>query len=621
MPKSVIIQFDAQRNSKEGDRPVRDFMRTFFEHALHAQGSKNEEFQRIYRVYRGQMDMNRRDPNRANIFVPKLHSTIETIVPQYVDALLGVRPYIPIELTKNRNADMGDAITDLLDCYLDTGNFYWEAVKLIKYVTLFGTGFIEALPDYEIKRVERLQPIVASSPFGQPQVVGMEKIVEMKSFLRLVYRAYAPWEIFKDPNAKTLADARGIIKFRGLTSKRQLKKMAERGAFPDFDPDKLDFDLAELDKDDIGKRIAQDLGVSMAKTDDDLGIWLSYESPERYIDFWNLTTVLRDLPNPFAKEHKGHGEINLTRIINTDDPNPYTSFYGIGEGKPVEQLSHAINENWNQTFDNHNMQNQGVIFYDEEALSVDQLVMIAGNRIPVTPARPGVTIRESFFERETPGLNRDHYAIPEKLEQMFDEATGLPGITRGEDISRQQTAREAILKRQAGDARMKLKIKLGEQMGLADFGLKCVHHIDQFATPDDIVEKIGAEKASTLPTVNPGAIDGGYRFAFKGSNRTAESQIKRQDAKDVYQLMAGNTTVDQNWLANWTLERFDVPDQERRQAVRTNEDALKMEEQLAQIAATGKQGEATRAISNGQTLGGNLGFTPSGRDQNEKLSI
>jgi hypothetical protein len=346
---------------------------------------------------------------------------------------------------------------------------------------------------------------------------------------------------------------------------------------------------------------------------------LSYESEDRYIDFWNWEHVLRDKDNPFSKQSGGHGQINLTKIVNTDDPNPETSWYGVGEGKPVEQLCHALNDNWNQTFDNHNMQNEGVIFYDEEAFNVDQLVMIAGNRIPAEIG-PGQSIDDVFSERKTPGLPRDHYAIPEKVEDMIDQTMGQHNIMRGETEMRGQTAREAILKKGAGDKRVKLKIKMIEKMGLGDFGLKALCHVEQFATPDDIIDKIGVERAMLLPTVNPANMDGGYEFRFKGSDRMADAQIKRQDAKDIYQLMRGDPTVSARWLAARTLRQFEVPDTELREALRSDEESLQLQMLMEQAGAGGKA-ESTRGVSSGRTIGGAIGYTPTGRDSNEKLGV
>ena len=87
--------------------------------------------------------------------------------------------------------------------------------------------------------------------------------------------------------------------------------------------------------------------------------------------------------------------------------------------------------------------------------------------------------------------------------------------------------------------------------------------------------------------------------------------------------------VRQDWLANWLLERFDVPDEERRKAILPDEQAMMVMMQMeamkaaAQNAGAQQQsgGGSMKAISDGRTVGGSGGYTPSGRDKNEKLGL
>lgn len=613
MAKAKLINFDAPRGD---EKAVRTLMRQFFDNSRNTDDQRRQSDKRIYEMYKMERDLTGRDPNRSNIHTAKLYSIVETIVPHYTDAMLGIRPWIPIEFLNPDKKMIGEAQSSLLDAYLVDSNFYWEFVKLIKYIVLFGTGFIECVPDFETRRVKRFVPRTAIGPDGRQQIIGSDPVVTDEVFFKLVFNAYAPWEIYRDPSAKTIDGARGIMKFRGMVSKRQLSEMAKRSdIFPNFDPDKLSADMESQQKDDWSSRMANDVGATLPMSDDDLGVWLSYESDDRYIDLWNFTSILRDIDNPY--NHKGK---NLTRIINTDDPNPRMSWYGMGEGRPVENLCHALNETWDQTFDNHNLQNQGIIYYDDDALNVNQLIMIAGNRIPITP-QVGHSIEDAVFERPTPGLVKDHYLIPDRLERMIDQATGLDEITRGEQSRQTQTAREAVLKRSAGESRMKQKIKMGEQMGLKDIARIALSHIDQFAGPDDIISKIGLEKAAILPTVNPSDVGSPFIFNFKGSGRLNQLQIKRQDMRDIYQLTVGNPSIRQDWLANQLLEVHDVSEDERQKGIVPDEQAAIIQARNAQLQAEAvaqPNAKSARSVATGRTIGGSGGNSPTGRTQQER---
>lgn len=603
------LDFDAT-----GEEKSRRFVQQFFESSRSATLYKREEFQRIYELYKNVMEMTGRDARRSNLFIPKLYSNVETIVPLYHDALLGQRPYINIELSNNRSAEMGEAITQLLDEYLHEADFFYQTVKWIKYVLLYGTGFLEATPDFVTKKVKEAVPQFITDFNGNRIQVGRQLTDVEKTFFKLNIKAYAPWDIYPDwaYGADTIEGCRGIVKFRGMVSKRQVKEMAKRGAFGDnFDVDGIDGNLEQLNEDDWAKRIATNIGVNLPHEDDDLGAWLSFESKDRYIDMWGFTTMLRDVDNPY-----NHGKINLTRTINTDDPNYFNAWFGIGEGRPVEQLCYALNDNWNQAFDNHNLMQQKVMLYDEEAVDVDQLAMIPGNRIPVTPGL-NATAGDAVAELPVQPMTSDFYSIPGVMEGMIDGAMGVHDPLRGES-SGGKTARESILLNRAGTSRMKVKIRMGEQMGLKDFGEKAISIIDQFAGPDDIISKIGVEKASTLPAVNPEAFGERFNFVFKGSGRLADDLVQRQNALDLYQMMAERQTIDPVWLDDWVLEKFDVPNEERQKAI--VDPKMQMLQQL--LAQQQEQGgaESQRAITDGRTIGGSGGNTPSGRSNTQNLT-
>lgn len=598
------LDFDAT-----GDK-AKDLVRSFFEMSRKANEYKRDEFQRVYEMYKNVQDLTGKDKNRSNLFIPKLYTNVETMAPLYHDAILGTRPYIPIELSNKRDAEAGEAMTRLIDEFLVESNYVWETAKWIKYVILYGLGFIEARPTYYDKQIRVYVPQYIIDMNGRQIPTGGSWQTKTVRRFGLAIRSYAPWDIYQDwaYGADTIDGNRAIIKFRGMVSKRQVKEMAARGDFgSDFDFDRIDASTEELKSDDWARNMATDIGVSLPENDGDLGPWLSYESKGRYIDLWGFNLKVRDVGNQFD-----HKKINLTRIINTDDPNYVNAWYGIGEGRPIEQLVSALNDNWNQAFDNHNMMGHKVIAYDEEAVSVDQLVMVAGNRIPTTPGLNS-TIADAFYEFPVQPMTADFYRIPGVLEGMIDSTMGVHDPLRGESPPGGQTAREAILLRRAGDSRMKIKIRMGEQMGLRDFGGKVASIIDQFAQPDDIIEKIGVEMAMKLPTVDPSKYEGVANYAFKGAARFAEDQIQKQNSIDVYQLMVNNPTINQQNLAEFILRRIGVDSDERKRLI--NDPQMVALMQLLQQAQ--QSGGTTRAVSDGRTVGGSGGNNMTGRQMGE----
>lgn len=611
------FNFDAPRGNKDA---VIGLVRHFFEASRDAHRYKREEFQRIYDMYRQYQDLTNRDQYRSNFFMPFMYWMIESMAPVEIDALLGVRPYIPIEANQRQFSDISDAQTLLLDTMLEGSNFYLEMLKTIKLSIAYGMSAIEARPVFNTVTRTVQEPILMHNIDGTAQVVGQRPKTITKRLLDFAFTGFMPWNIYPDPNAKNLDDARALIKFRGLISKRQVKALVEKHpkGFPDFDLDKLKPAMDQLREENWSRKMAQDIGVTMPEDDDDLGVWLSYESPERLIDTWNFGVVMRDIDNEF-----NHKTFNLSRVINMVDINDFSEWFGIGEGKALEMIQLALNKSWNQTFDNHEALQHGVVAYDEEMVDVEELSFVGGNRIAVNK-QPGQSFEEAFWERPQQQLPSDHYLIPNTIERMGENTSGFHRPSRGETDVKTKTAREAILTKAGDDIRMKLKIVLMEKMGLGDLAEKLISHVEQFATVSDIVERIGVEQAMTLPSVNPALLEGGFTFAMKGSDRTAESQIKRQDAKDLYQLMVGRPTIRQDWLSKFVLNRYEVPEQDQRKAILPDEQMFRIMAIMAQMGISSGQGgggASTRLLSTGQTVGAQPGEAPSGRDQSEKLSL
>ena len=175
-------------------------VQSFFEISRKNNKPKREEFQRVYEMYKNVQDLTGKDKNRSNLFIPTLYTNVETMAPLYHDAILGTRPFIPIELSGKRDAMAGEAITRLIDEFLVDGNYVWETSKWIKYVLLWGLGFIEARPTYCDKRVRVFEPQYITGINGNQTMIGGQWKTETRKMLRIITKAYAPWDIYNDWN-------------------------------------------------------------------------------------------------------------------------------------------------------------------------------------------------------------------------------------------------------------------------------------------------------------------------------------------------------------------------------------------------------------------------------------
>jgi len=535
---------------------------------------RNNQCLRDYKLYQGFIDESDRDPDRANIFIPKIYSIVETKVPRDVKALIGSRPYIPFEAEKPEHRDASRVMVRVVDKYLDMGNFYAKFVSAAKMKTLYGTSFMEALPFVDLVNEKSIEPVMLP---GIPYPVG-EKIVENQvQRLRFRLKEFAPWEIYVDPFATSLehkGECAYVIKVM-LVRKEQILEMAQMGAYPGIDIEAFISNErgSETTADHWGLQMLSELGLTQPSQESGVGILLRFESDKRYIDIWNGQTVLRDIANPFK-----HGMINLSRLIHNVDAHSQNSFWGIGEAKPAEILQLMLNDNWNMTFDNHNMMNQGMTYYRDGSLNPDSLVRTVGNKIPVDSDsdRP---IRDLILESFGQPLPQDHYQIPQIIERMIDLESGVFELQRGEQSDSDRTATESAMRKEYGDSRQELNVRMCEMLFMKSFGEKMLHLIDQFATMADIVEIVGEKDAQLIYGLNPADLPGGYNFTFKGADKVSNMLMKQRNWKELLPLMLQIPNVMPGKLAVKMLEIFEEDEPTTREMVIPDETMIQIQEQ------------------------------------------
>lgn len=503
------------------DDPI-DLLERAWERAEKAQSYRNEVYRRLWLRYKGFVETVS-DPYRSNMSIPKAHSIIETITPRLGKALFGSRPYIPLAVERDEFRDAASAIESAMDVYLHKDKFEAKGIQMIKMIGCFGTSFLEPHNDTELVTEKRLM----QSPI-YPFSIGIEKEVVRR--FRLKTRLWAPWQVYVEPNMRSLTDYGYVILVDEISRKEvedhyqvdlQAKlKEAMDNSSPGGDTRMKYFET-----------MLTSLGIARPEDDDTYGILMRYLSRDRVVTAWNGLVPLEDKP--------GNGQrIDLTRVIYNEDPMPQNSFWGQGELKIIEELCDKLDETWNITFDNHDMINHAVLGYREGAVDIETAVWMGGTRIKIKKGFSG-TFDDAIRRLDTQGLPADHYQIPAMLERFIDLTSGVFDITRGESTQapgKEKTATESSLLFQHADMRSEMKVKIIEMIGLADFADLCTRIIDDFADPDDLYEVLG-ERASDIITMNPYDIPGGFDWQFKGSSTISEDFRKRADWRETIEVL------------------------------------------------------------------------------------
>ncbi len=566
-----------------------------WERASKVQTARNDIYLRSWQRYKG-YNPNTTDPYRSNIVMPKLYSTVETIVPRLSKALFGRRPYIPIE--SETSPDMAEIVDLTLDHYLYKDKFKMKATQALKMMSVFGTAFLEPYPDVEMVTKRQIMDN-PNYPWDQRPVE-----IEIPRFV-LKIRQWAPWQVYVEPNMLDL-DSPGYVITIEEVSKKEVQRLIDDGRYEKVDLNKSIDDGASDDGKNFAKKMISALGISLPATDSDYGILMRYMSKERYITVWNGLEVLEDRDNPYK-----HGGINLVRFIYNQDPMLQNSFWGQGEGKVLELLCDKLDETWNLTFDNHDATINAVYGFKENAVDAEDIVNIGGARIPIKQNFQG-NIKEAIDRFDIQGLPADAYQVPAVLDNWIDRASGVFDMNRGENNPDDtKTATEASLLSTQGDLRSELRTEILENLALTDLADKATSHINQFVAVDDLLEAIGPEKVMMLQmmggTLNPYDIPGGFDYQFRGSDSVVNDFQKRADWKQSMEFIKQSPYLRPAGAERRTLQIHGESDQEIDEIILTDEEIMQQAQQQAEMAEM----ESQKALEN-DFQRSQLGLGPGG---------
>ncbi len=587
----------------QGERDALTVFDDAWRRSSEAQTSRNNIYERVWQRYKG-YNPSIADPYRSNIVMPKLYSTIETIVPRLSKALFGRRPYIP--LTGSTVPEMAMVIQEVLDHYLYQDNFRVKGIAMLKGVSLFGTWFLEPYPDYEEVTTVGVGGLNKYPWVPQP-------VQQTDARFRLRVRQWAPWQVYVEPNMVDLDDPGYAITVEKCAVS-EIKRLIEAGRYQPIEENYLN---SGDDQKDFAISMMKSLGISMPSENDAYGVLCKYRHRDRYITLWNGLAILEDRENYYDKPDGSrklpHGGTNLARFVYNLDPMLQNSFWGQGEGKALEIICDKLDETWNLLFDNHDIISQAVVTYRENAVSAESIVIDGGVRIEVKSSWLG-SLDDAVKRLDLGTMPPEAYTIPEALDNWADRVSGTWDIQRGETASQgdpSKTATESSLLSTQGDFRSELRTELLESLGMADFADLCCHHIDAFAGHSDIARVIGPERAMLVFSMYPQEMPGGATYEFKGSDTVVNDFQKRADWAQCLAVIKDSPVARPGGVERETLTLYGKNEDEINKVILTQEEIQQVaEQQLAYDSAVRK--EENEQKTNGKAgRGGKLKGAPT----------
>lgn len=473
------------------------------------------DWEDAYKLYYGYVDLRGRDPNLLQAAIPRAFTLTETIFPEDVKAMLGQKPYFPIEPKLEAWRGNTEAMEKLLDCASDEDNLFYNFALGLKQRRICGNMIVEPYWRFEIKekgvnKEKKVKGFVVGAPSESMQYVDQG----------LSWRIHSPWNVGVDPY-KGMVDRMRWAYLKQPVSRTEMTAMMKLGKYLKKPDELIDDENSDMDK--VKKYIEADLGYGASAADSDMGELVRIFLPMsgRYIEVWGSKDmgihVIRDTLNPYPF-------VPIVNFPNTLDPFP-ERFYHIGEIRPNAQMFAMLNDAYSQLFNSQQQSMDPPLLYPEGWIDPQGMVAAPGQRTPYNPIYAD-RIQQSIFPLPLKGLDKDAYEIPDRISQIIDGTAGVPAPAQGQFPERKELAYTVRKVTEGADSRTEVKVKIALD-SMRELAKKSLKVLGDNIT-EDIVAKTLGDEARYYVMKNPDDIPGGYEFRFKGPDVIADSEAKMQ---------------------------------------------------------------------------------------------
>lgn len=461
----------------------------------------------------------------TQVTVNHLLSAIETVTPRDVKALLGSRPYIPIQAKNPEFNDWAKVIEKIADDMLDEAEFFPKFVDAFRICRATGTSFIETFWDIEeenfIQRIPKYDQMTGS-------LIGLEQFESTTVKERLGFRDLGPWEVFVDPMGNRMSDKRWVI-IKQLTNKEYVQDLMDIGAYKKISSDKLK--SASPYESEWARELERDKSC-LGKDASDVGVLCRFMSKDRYIDTWNYSVVLRDQENPHKNMRKKVYPVVVFRDVTHIGPD---RFWGKGMWEVIRHQAHLGDDVLTEFFDQVKMGTYRWMMYNPDVVSPEELDAVYGNRIPVRGGRFDSAVKE--FAPIPP--SQELFQLYGIAKGFIDSQQQLSYLQSGAAAPRKETAFTTGALKEAGDEKLEFGVRYFEGTAMTELAYLVTKFLDANMSTADIAEKIGWDKALELESLDPEAMPGGYTFKFNGSDRVMQ-RTQKMEALSGWWNLVGN---------------------------------------------------------------------------------
>jgi hypothetical protein len=387
--------------------------------------------------------------------------------------------------------------------------------------------------------------IAANIPTTRMAVVDDRPFVERVS----------PYDVFVDPEATDLADARWI-------AHRVIRSIEDV-----HDDDS--YDATNRKKVRADGRVRDELRPDSAKNRDPH--WMRATIWEFYDLKSGQMCVFADEGDGFLVEPTEQPYTFGHPFVMLRNYNIPERFYPMGDLEAIECLQHELNATRTALF-NDRKQKKRAWLYNEGAFDARGKKQLASNQdnrmIPVTG---NVELSAAIIPMPSQQMDPQLYTNSDIIEQDIYGITAQNEYARGAESEIRRTATEASIIQDTANARAADKLAKVENV-ISQVARRLVQLAQQYMTEEDVVRIVGANGKPVWVAFEPDFIQGEFDFDVEGgSTQPLNEQGRRMQATQMLQTLAPfmvpGGPVNTQEVLGYALKCFGIKDPQRYLAV------------------------------------------------------
>lgn len=555
---------------------VKGFYRASYDWRRQSYHTTWDKCERNYRQIYDPTDKAKKEPWQATMFIPATPSNVEIISSSLTKIASATKHPIAVEPREMGDELQAELNNELIDYYVEKGDYVLNRSKVLKEATIFGSGFMKIFQEQKFALRRMNEPVLegfeAALKKGRaPGTVLGQKSVKKRVMVRdcIKYQPVHIRDIFLEPNS---IDGQRIIHREKITY-GEIKSMADRGFFDKEqvkelyfhkESDNFEEDIA-LVKYDQG--ITDNPGTPKPSYDQKHTIWeywgplpakwLKYDMPE---DTEAQRMSAEELIPGRAVVASGNFLLGSEENMEQSMEPPFVQMdyintnqtYGLGVAQLMMGLQAELNEIRNLRVDNVNLVMQKVFMVIEKYIVEPKELRMSPGAVIRLKGSEIDDIKKVLAELPVSDVPISAFRETSDIERQIQEVTaanrvtlGTAGMTRD---SNQTLGGMELLRQAAMDRFIVYAYLIGRQFDVKA-AKKTVELIYQHMTPEKARMILGEMPVEYLPgdvrarwtlwrPIPPHEMDVCYNFVPVDVFATENKFQKSQDLMSKGQFLA-----------------------------------------------------------------------------------